>query len=81
MSEKTITAGVSCDDVYLRYVFLLIAYDGAGYSQSVSLKLFIHVFTIFLYGGSLAPHYMCEVQAKSIRTNTRKNNRYRMKTK
>ena len=25
---------------------------------SVSLKLFIHVFTVFLYGGSLAPHYI-----------------------
>ena len=34
MSEKTITAGVSCDDVSLRYIFLLIAYDGAGYKDA-----------------------------------------------
>ena len=36
---KKITAGVSCDDVYLRYVFLLIAYDGAGYKDAAIIVI------------------------------------------
>jgi len=49
----------STSQLTLREILLLAGTEGRKI-QSVSLKLFIQVFTMLFYGGSLAPHYILE---------------------